>query len=64
MDEGGCPSSTQCSSAASASNVFGPTPPSEKAIAVGGFAQWLFVAWAAWIDRHRRAAAPALLLQG
>jgi hypothetical protein len=47
-----------------AANVLGPPPPSEKAIAVGGFAQWLFVAWAAWIDRHRRAAVPGLLLQG
>ncbi len=45
-------------------NVFGPLPPSERAIAVGGLAQWLFVPWAAWIDRHRRAGAPALLLQG
>ncbi len=44
-------------------NVFGPPPPSEKAIAVGGFAQWLFVAWAVWVDRHR-AEARALLLQG
>jgi hypothetical protein len=48
-----------------AANVFGPPPPSEKAIAFGGFAQWLFVAWAAWIDRHRRVAARrGLLLQG
>ncbi len=47
-----------------AANVLGPPPPSERAIALGGFAQWLFVAWAAWIDRHRRAEAPALLLQG
>jgi hypothetical protein len=47
-----------------AANVLGPPPPSPRAIAVGGLAQWLFVAWAAWIDRHRRAAAPALLLQG
>jgi hypothetical protein len=45
-------------------NALGPPPPSVKAIATGGFAQWLLVAWAAWIDRHRRAAAPALLLQG
>ncbi len=45
-------------------NVLGPPPPSEKAIAFGGLAQWLFVPWAAWIDRHRRAAAPGLLLQG
>ncbi len=50
--------------AAYLANVFGPPPPSERAIAIGGLAQWLFVAWAAWVDRHRRAAAPALLLQG
>ncbi len=50
--------------AAYAANQLGPPPPSEKAIAIGGFAQWLFVAWAAWVDRHRRAGAPALLLQG
>ncbi len=45
-------------------NVLGPPPPSERAIAVGGLAQWLFVPWAAWIDRHRAGADPALLLQG
>ncbi len=47
-----------------AGNVLGPPPPSVKAIGVGGLAQWLFVAWAAWIDRHRGAAAQRLLLQG
>ncbi|HEX9049262.1 MAG TPA: hypothetical protein VF841_01895 [Anaeromyxobacter sp.] len=45
-------------------NVLGPPPPSVKAVAVGGLAQWLLVAWAAWIDRHRGAPAPGLLLQG
>jgi hypothetical protein len=45
-------------------NVLGPPPPSVNAIAVGGLAQWLFVAWAAWIDRHRRPAGAGLLLQG
>jgi len=40
-------------------NVFGPPPPSPKAIAVFGHTGWLFVAWAAWIDRHR-AVRPAL----
>ncbi len=44
-------------------NVLGPPPPSVNAVAVGGFAQWLLVAWAAWVDRHRGAAAPGLLLQ-
>jgi hypothetical protein len=46
-----------------AANLFGPPPPSPRAVAFGGLAQWLFVAWAAWIDRPRRAAAPGLLLQ-
>jgi len=50
--------------AAYLANAFGPPPPSVKAIGIGGFAQWLFVAWAAWIDRHRRTEAPLLLLQG
>lgn len=47
-----------------AANVLGPPPPSVEAIGIGGLAQWLFVAWAAWIDRHRRFADRALLLQG
>ena len=33
--------------------VFGPPPPSEKALAISSLAGWLFVAWAYWIDRHR-----------
>jgi hypothetical protein len=44
-------------------NVFGPPPPSVRAVALGGLAQWLLVAWAAWIDRHRSAEGSALLLQ-
>jgi hypothetical protein len=35
-------------------NAFGPPPPSVTAIAWVGQAQWLFVAWAFWVDRHRR----------
>jgi len=35
-------------------NAFGDPPPSVGAIAWVGQAQWLLVAWAAWIDRHRR----------
>lgn len=46
-----------------AGNAFGPPPPSETAIGVAGLAQWLFVPWAAWIDRHR-GPAPGLLLEG
>ncbi len=34
-------------------NVFGPPPVEEGPIAYVGFAQWLLVAWAYWIDRHR-----------
>jgi len=33
--------------------VFGPPPPSVRALAMSGLAGWLFVAWAYWIDRHR-----------
>jgi len=36
-----------------AGNVFGPPPPSATAIAWAGQSQWLLVAWAYWIDRHR-----------
>jgi hypothetical protein len=35
------------------SNAFGPAPPSVDAIAWSGHAQWLFVVWGAWLDRHR-----------
>ncbi len=34
-------------------NLFGPPPPAEGPIAYAGFAQWLLIAWAYWIDRHR-----------
>lgn len=36
-------------------NMFGPPPPSVAAIAWAGQLQWIFVAWAYWIDRHRTA---------
>lgn len=39
-----------------AGNLLGPPPPSVQAIAWLGQAQWLFVLWAYWIDRHRVAA--------
>jgi hypothetical protein len=35
------------------SNLLGPPPPSVAAIAWLGHAQWLLVAWAYWVDRHR-----------
>jgi hypothetical protein len=34
-------------------NAFGPTPPSERALAYGALAAWLLVPWPYWIDRHR-----------
>ena len=36
-----------------AGNVIGPPPPDTAVIAWVGQAQWLLVAWAYWIDRHR-----------
>ena len=36
-------------------NLLGPPPPSADAVALVGQAQWLLVAWAVWIDRHRMA---------
>jgi hypothetical protein len=33
--------------------VFGPPPPSPRALALTGLLGWLFVAWGYWIDRHR-----------
>jgi hypothetical protein len=35
---------------------FAPPPPSPAAIAWSDNGQWLLVAWAYWVDRHRRAA--------
>jgi LexA-binding, inner membrane-associated putative hydrolase len=37
-------------------NLSGQAPPSVAAIAWLGQAQWLLVAWAYWVDRHRRPA--------
>ncbi|MFL5303444.1 MAG: metal-dependent hydrolase [Anaeromyxobacteraceae bacterium] len=36
-----------------AANLLGPPPPSARAVAWAGLAQWLWVPWAALIDRHR-----------
>jgi membrane-bound metal-dependent hydrolase YbcI (DUF457 family) len=37
-------------------SIFGPPPPSTFALSIGGIVfGWLFVAWAAWADRHREA---------
>jgi len=40
-------------------SVFGPPPPSERAIAWSGIGMWLLVAWGAWVDRHRSPAPAA-----
>lgn len=37
-------------------SLFGPPPPSEKAVALAGAALWLVIPWGYWIDRHRSAA--------
>ena len=34
-------------------NLFGPPPPNTQVLEVLALAQWLFVPWAYWIDRHR-----------
>ncbi|GLC24973.1 metal-dependent hydrolase [Roseisolibacter agri] len=33
--------------------VYGPPPPSERALALSSLGLWLFVPWGWWIDRHR-----------
>lgn len=38
-------------------NLFGPPPPDVGMIGIAGNASWLFVLWAAWVDRHRQAVA-------
>jgi hypothetical protein len=37
-----------------AGNVTSPPPPNINMVAIAGMAQWLFVLWAFWIDRHRQ----------
>ena len=37
-------------------NLFGPPPPSSRAVAYAALALWLFPLWAWWADRHRSAA--------
>ncbi|MCE1189306.1 MAG: hypothetical protein LWX56_09210 [Ignavibacteria bacterium] len=37
-----------------AANLFGPPPASVTAIGWAGHLQWLFVAWAFWVDKHRQ----------
>ena len=35
-------------------NTFGPPPPDVGALGYAGLSIWLLVAWAYWIDRHRK----------
>ena len=42
-----------------AGNLLGSAPPGAEAIAWVGQAQWLLVAWAYWVDRHRTLRVPA-----
>jgi hypothetical protein len=44
-----------------AAAVFGPPPPSAQAVAWSDQGQWLLVAWAYWVDRHRRLARPEVI---
>jgi hypothetical protein len=44
-------------------NIFGPPPPSERAVAWGSLGMWLFVLWAYWLDRHRLMGPPATRLR-
>jgi hypothetical protein len=39
-------------------SIFGPLPPSVKAVAFSALGMWLFVIWAYWLDRHRVVAPP------
>ncbi len=36
-----------------AANIMGPPPPGARAIGMAGLLMWLFVPWAAWMDRNR-----------
>ena len=44
--------------AAYAGALFGPPPPSAQAVAWTGIASWLFLPWAAWIERTRPTTRP------
>ena len=35
--------------------IFGPPPPSDKALVFSALGIWLFIFWAYWLDRHRAA---------
>jgi hypothetical protein len=36
-----------------ASGFFPTPPPTERAVAISALSLWLFIPWAAWVDRHR-----------
>jgi hypothetical protein len=36
-------------------NIFSPPPPDMPTLAIVGNSAWLFVIWAYWVDKHRRA---------
>jgi membrane-bound metal-dependent hydrolase YbcI (DUF457 family) len=36
------------------SGLFGPPPPDERTLAWSALLLWLFIPWAAWVDRHHR----------
>jgi hypothetical protein len=38
-------------------NLFGPPPPTWRAVSYAALAAWIFVPWAWWIDRPRQARA-------
>jgi membrane-bound metal-dependent hydrolase YbcI (DUF457 family) len=44
-------------------NLTSPPPPNWQAVAWTAIAQWLFVPWAWWIDRHRQARAHRQVLE-
>ncbi len=35
-------------------NFFGPPPPNVSSIIAVSFMMWIYIPWAAWMDRHRR----------
>jgi membrane-bound metal-dependent hydrolase YbcI (DUF457 family) len=37
-------------------SIFGPPPPSERALTASAFAGWILIAFAWWVDRHRELA--------
>ena len=49
-----------CLVAAYAGAIFGPPPPSPRAVAWSAQSLWLFVAWGYWLDRHRPTRTPRL----